>query len=210
MAPHTRIGAAHPVELGASGEVEKTDDVMKKKMENDTASFAQSIADKRHRNVDWAKSAVLDSASITAEEALDKTSLISSPQTMPDLLKQLDGREVNGKMLNTANATVVEIPMNPFGTFFAIVPAAGSHVYPDADGDLRHHRRVEQSGRDFAGRGRGDCAGPGALHVGDPAGQRRGTGFDRAGGAVVHCGCFCADARRADRRRHHRLFSSAR
>ncbi len=41
MAPHTRIGAAHPVELGSSGEVEKTDDVMKKKMENDTASFAQ-------------------------------------------------------------------------------------------------------------------------------------------------------------------------
>src|SRR5579864_9531653 len=38
MAPHTRIGAAHPVELGTSGEVEKTDDVMKKKMENDTAS----------------------------------------------------------------------------------------------------------------------------------------------------------------------------
>ncbi len=30
MAPHTRIGAAHPVELGSSGEVEKTDDVMKK------------------------------------------------------------------------------------------------------------------------------------------------------------------------------------
>ncbi len=45
MAPHTRIGAAHPVELGSSGEVEKTDDVMKKKMENDTASFAKSIAE---------------------------------------------------------------------------------------------------------------------------------------------------------------------
>ena len=71
MAPHTRIGAAHPVELGASGEVEKTDDVMKKKMENDTASFAKSIAEKRNRNVDWAKSAVLESDSITAEEALD-------------------------------------------------------------------------------------------------------------------------------------------
>ncbi len=54
MAPHTRIGAAHPVELGASGAVENTDDVMKEKMENDTASFAQSIADKRHRNVAWA------------------------------------------------------------------------------------------------------------------------------------------------------------
>ena len=58
MAPHTRIGAAHPVELGAGGEVEKTDDMMKKKMENDTASFAESIAEKRHRNVEWAKSSV--------------------------------------------------------------------------------------------------------------------------------------------------------
>ena len=117
MAPHTRIGAAHPVELGASGSVEKTDDVMKQKMENDTASFAQSIAEKRHRNVDWAKSAVLDSASITAEEALDKNVIDFIADDMPDLLKQLDGREINGKTLNTANATIVEIPMNSFEHF---------------------------------------------------------------------------------------------
>ena len=112
MAPHTRIGAAHPVELGASGSVEQTDDVMKKKMENDTASFAQSIAEKRNRDVDWAKSAVLDSASITAEDALDKNVIDFIATDMPDLLKQLDGREINSKTLNTANATVVEIPMN--------------------------------------------------------------------------------------------------
>ena len=117
MAPHTRIGAAHPVELGAAGGVEKTDDVMKQKMENDTASFAQSIAEKRHRNVDWAKSAVLDSASITAEEALDKNVIDFIADDMPDLLKQLDGREINGKTLNTANATIVEIPMNSFEHF---------------------------------------------------------------------------------------------
>ena len=117
MAPHTRIGAAHPVELGASGEVEKTDDVMKKKMENDTASFAQSIADKRHRSVTWAKSAVLESASITAEEALDKNVIDFIAADLPDLFKQLDGREVNGKELHTATATVVEIPMNPFEHF---------------------------------------------------------------------------------------------
>jgi len=117
MAPHTRIGAAHPVELGASGSVEKTDDVMKQKMENDTASFAQSIAEKRHRNVDWAKSAVLESASITAEDALDKNVIDFIADDQADLLKQLDGREVNGKTLNTANATVVEISMNPFEKF---------------------------------------------------------------------------------------------
>jgi membrane-bound serine protease (ClpP class) len=117
MAPHTRIGAAHPVELGSSGEVEKTDDVMKKKMENDTASFAKSIAEKRNRNVDWAKSAVLESASITAEDALGKNVIDFIAEDMPDLLKQLDGREVNGKTLNTVNATVVEIPMNAWERF---------------------------------------------------------------------------------------------
>ncbi len=117
MAPHTRIGAAHPVELGASGSVEKTDDVMKQKIENDTASFAQSIAEKRHRNVDWAKSAVLDSASITAEDALDKNVIDFIADDQADLLKQLDGRKINGKTLNTANATVTEIPMNAFETF---------------------------------------------------------------------------------------------
>ncbi len=117
MAPHTRIGAAHPVELGSSGEVETTDDVMKKKIENDTASFAQSIAEKRNRSVKWAKSAVLDSASITAEDALDKKVIDFIADDMPDLLKQLDGREINGKTLNTVNATVVDIPMNLFEHF---------------------------------------------------------------------------------------------
>jgi len=117
MAPHTRIGAAHPVELGASGGVEKTDDVMKQKMENDTASFAQSIAEKRHRNVDWAKSAVLESASITAEDALDKNVIDFIADDQADLLKQLDGREISGKTLNTAKATVAEIPMNSFEHF---------------------------------------------------------------------------------------------
>ena len=117
MAPHTRIGAAHPVELGAAGGVEKTDAVMKQKMENDTASFAQSIAEKRHRNVDWAKSAVLESASITAEDALDKNVIDFIADDQADLLKQLDGREINGKTLNTAKATVTEIPMNSFEHF---------------------------------------------------------------------------------------------
>ena len=111
MAPHTRIGAAHPVEIGSSGEVEKTDDTMKTKIENDTAALAKSIADKRHRNVDWAIASVRESASITAEEALDQNVIDLIATDVPDLLKQLATREVNGKTLNTANATVVEIPM---------------------------------------------------------------------------------------------------
>ena len=117
MAPHTRIGAAHPVELGSSGAVEKTGDVMQKKMENDIASFAKSIAEKRKRNVEWAMSAVVDSASITAEEALKKNVIDFIAADVPDLLKQLDGRVVNGKTLRTKNASVVEIAMSPWEKF---------------------------------------------------------------------------------------------
>jgi membrane-bound serine protease (ClpP class) len=117
MAPHTRIGAAHPVELGASGEVEKTDDVMKKKLENDTSTFAKSIAEKRNRNVEWAKSAVLESVSITAEEALATNVIDLIANDMPDLLGQIDGRDVGNKTLHTADAKVVEIPMNAWEHF---------------------------------------------------------------------------------------------
>jgi len=117
MAPHTRIGAAHPVELSAAGGVEKTDDVMKRKMENDTASFAMSIAEKRHRNAIWAKAAVLESASITAEEALRTNVIDFIAADMPDLLRQLNGRKIGDRTLHTAPVRIAEIPMNPWEHF---------------------------------------------------------------------------------------------
>ena len=111
MAPHTSIGAAHPVNLGTSGEPEKSDDVMKKKEENYTASFAESIADKRHRNAEWARSAVLESAAVTAEKALELNVIDLIADDVPDLLKQLDGRKVGEQTLRTDGARVVAIPM---------------------------------------------------------------------------------------------------
>jgi len=117
MAPHSSIGAAHPVEIGASGSAEKTDDVMKQKLENYTSSFIESIADKRNRNVEWAKSAVVQSVATTAEKALDANVIDFIADDLPGLLKQLDGREFNGKTLKTVGATVVEIPMNAWEKF---------------------------------------------------------------------------------------------
>ena len=93
------------------GEAEKVDDVMKKKQENDTSSFAESIAEKRHRNVEWAKSAVVESASITAEKALELKVIDLIAGSLPDLLERIDGREVNSHALHTARAKVLEIPM---------------------------------------------------------------------------------------------------
>ena len=117
MAPNTTIGAAHPVSIGGGGEVEKTDDVMKKKMEQYTASFIEAIADKRHRNVEWARSAVLESASITAEKALELKVIDLIAEDLPDLLKKLDGRSAGGKTLQTAGASIVDIPMSAWERF---------------------------------------------------------------------------------------------
>jgi membrane-bound serine protease (ClpP class) len=110
MAPGTSIGAAHPVTLGAGGE-ESTGDVMKQKMENFASSYIASIAEKRGRNVEWAKSAVTTSESITATQALELNVIDLIAPDLADLLRQLDGRPVRGAALRTADAPVREIPM---------------------------------------------------------------------------------------------------
>jgi membrane-bound serine protease (ClpP class) len=115
MAPNTSIGAAHPVELGGGfgggGNEKKPDDIMAKKLENFATSYIEAIAEKRHRNVEWAKSAVRESASITAEKALDLKVIEVIAKDLPELLQRLDGREINGRTLRTAGAQVITIPM---------------------------------------------------------------------------------------------------
>jgi membrane-bound serine protease (ClpP class) len=115
MAPATTIGAAHPVALGGSpgGVAEKLDDTMRKKLENFSVSYIETIAARRHRNVEWAKSAVRDSASITAEKALELKVIDLIAPDLPALLQQLNGRQVDGKTLATVGAEVSEIKMSP-------------------------------------------------------------------------------------------------
>jgi membrane-bound serine protease (ClpP class) len=110
MAPDTTIGAAHPVSLGGGNEVD-TNSIMGRKLENYAASYIETIATKRHHDVPWAISAVRESASITAAQALNLHVIDLMAEDVPDLLRQLDGRQAAGKMLRTAAASVVEIPM---------------------------------------------------------------------------------------------------
>jgi membrane-bound serine protease (ClpP class) len=112
MAPNTSIGAAHPVELGGgfgSGG-SKPDEVMTKKLENFATSYIEAIADKRHRNVEWAKSSVRESASITSERALDLKVVDLIAGDVPELLRELDGRKFGERVLHTKDADVVSIP----------------------------------------------------------------------------------------------------
>ena len=114
MAPATTIGAAHPVTLGGNptGSEQKLDDTMKQKLENFSVSYIEAIAARRHRNVDWAKSAVKESASISAEKALELKVIDLIAVDLTELLEQLNGRVIDSKTLKTAGAEVSEIKMS--------------------------------------------------------------------------------------------------
>jgi membrane-bound serine protease (ClpP class) len=120
MAPATTIGAAHPVALGGlpGGDQSKPDQTMTQKLENFAVSYMEAIASRRSRNVDWAKSAVRDSASITAEKAQELKVIEIIASDLNDLLRQLNGRMVNGKTLRTAGAQLAEIKMSAAEQFF--------------------------------------------------------------------------------------------
>jgi membrane-bound serine protease (ClpP class) len=124
MAPATTIGAAHPVMIGGgipSGDGQKTDDTMKQKLENFSVSYIEAIAAKRNRNVEWAKSAVRESASIPADKALELKVIEIIAKDLSDLQRQLDGRVVEGKELKTTRAEVVEIAMSASETIFQLL-----------------------------------------------------------------------------------------
>jgi membrane-bound serine protease (ClpP class) len=124
MAPATTIGAAHPVMIGGgipSGDGQKPDDTMKQKLENFAVSYIEAIAAKRNRNVEWAKSAVRESASIPVDKALELKVIEIIAKDLADLQRQLDGRVVEGKELKTARAEVVEIAMSASETIFQLL-----------------------------------------------------------------------------------------
>jgi len=89
MAPATNIGAAHPVAIGGGVDKESM-----KKIENDAAAFARTIAVERGRNAEWAEKAVRLSVSITEREAVKLKVVDLVADSLPDLLDKIDGRVV--------------------------------------------------------------------------------------------------------------------
>jgi len=111
MAPGTNIGAAHPVSVGGG----TMDNTMARKVENDAAAYARSLAARSGRNSDWAESAVRESSSLSAKDALKKNVVDLIASDFPELMGKLDGRKVekNGKtfVLRTKGAPVIRVPM---------------------------------------------------------------------------------------------------
>ena len=111
MAPGTNIGAAHPVGIGGGG----MDNTMAKKVENDAAAYARSLAEKKGRNGEWAEKAVRESASLTETDAKKQNVIDLVAPSLAGLLSAIDGRviEKEGRTitLRTEGASVTRVPM---------------------------------------------------------------------------------------------------
>ena len=119
MAPGTTIGAAHPVSILPS---DKPNETMEKKVENYAVSFIEAIAAQRGRNVSWAAEAVRDSASITAEKALEKKVIDVIAGSREALMGAINGREVKvrdaTRRLKTADPEFLTIEMTAEQQFY--------------------------------------------------------------------------------------------
>lgn len=119
MAPATNLGAATPVQIGAppspspedtkpkdtkkDRDPKKDDDTaprhepgtaMERKAVNDAVAYIRGLAELRHRNADWAESAVRSATSLTATAALEQKVIDIVAADLPDLIRQIDGRVV--------------------------------------------------------------------------------------------------------------------
>ncbi|HKD14370.1 MAG TPA: nodulation protein NfeD, partial [Candidatus Angelobacter sp.] len=90
MSPGTNTGAAHPVR----GDGGTMDPVMKDKVENDAAALLRSYSGKRGRNSEVAETAVRQSKSFSADEALSNHLIEYIAKDEDELFKQLDGKTV--------------------------------------------------------------------------------------------------------------------
>lgn len=121
MAPGTNTGAAHPV----GGQGEDIKGTLGKKVEQDAAAQVRSLAARHARNAELAQSAVVDSRSFTADEALQGKLVELIAPTRQALLVALDGRSVKKGdapvVLATASAPVNEVEMGKVQRFLAVL-----------------------------------------------------------------------------------------
>ena len=122
MAPGTTIGAASPV--GSQGE--DLGETLETKVKEDLKAQARALAQRRGEEaVAWAESAVEEAKAATAQEALELGVIDFVANNLNDLLDQMDGfkAEVNNQevTLETAGATVQELPMNFVEQFLHII-----------------------------------------------------------------------------------------
>lgn len=122
MAPTTHLGAATPVSLGGEdttpppgddtndeetdGPAQPSGSSMERKVMNDAVSYIRGLAERHGRNAEWAEKAVTEAATLTASQALEQNVIEFIAADRDELLKLIDGHEVeiNGETIALATA----------------------------------------------------------------------------------------------------------
>jgi membrane-bound serine protease (ClpP class) len=107
MAPGTNTGAAHPV----GGQGENLPEDVRDKVTNDAAAMVRALAEQRGRNPETAERTVIESISLTAEEALEEGLIDLIATDINDLLEKLDGFEVTRFSGDTATLDIEDADM---------------------------------------------------------------------------------------------------
>jgi membrane-bound serine protease (ClpP class) len=113
MAPHTTIGAAHPV--AATGIDVQTE--AEKKLINVLVEHTSAFASRRgEAAVAWAEQAIRESETASAESALEMGLIDAIAEDVDDLLIEFDGRLLplgaDEVTLHTVDAAVQDVPMS--------------------------------------------------------------------------------------------------
>jgi membrane-bound serine protease (ClpP class) len=87
MSPGTNIGAATPINLQGG-----MDSTLARKVTNDAAAFARTIAAQRGRNAVWAERAVREAVAVDETEAVQMHIVDFVAGSLEDLLAKADGR----------------------------------------------------------------------------------------------------------------------
>jgi membrane-bound serine protease (ClpP class) len=121
MAPSTATGAATPISMGESGEVQMSDE-LKAKVMNDAVAYITGHAETHGRNAEWAEKAVREGVSVNEREALDLNVIDMIAPDLETLVARLDGRQVtllnNQKItLQTQGVTINNVPMQTIEKF---------------------------------------------------------------------------------------------
>ena len=117
MAAGTNVGAATPVNLLPLPQKDQnsTKSAMEKKVINDSVAYIKSLAQLRHRNIDWAVLAVQEGHSLSADDALKKGVIDLMASSKEELIKKIEGRsvEMSGKSVTLSLKDAIDIYYNP-------------------------------------------------------------------------------------------------
>ena len=115
MAPGTRIGAASPID--SSGQ--DIPGTLGEKIKNDAVAWVTSIAQVRHRPIDWAVSTVATARSSPANEAVSLGAVDGIAGTIDDGIAAANGKVVSvagaDRVLDLTGVQVQELGPNPLG-----------------------------------------------------------------------------------------------